>query len=165
MALSLKETTKNNIFDGMFILLITISLGILFIFCYMAISQFSSHLPSGTLNQTVIDVGKSSMLMLDYVVFGILIGLTIFSVVSAYFIRTHPIFLAGGLLFLLVGIFITGLVSDVTYDITHNAFISPYANAFPLTMLIFQYLPIIFIVITIMILVALFGKGGQSANF
>jgi hypothetical protein len=149
---------KGNITDTIFIVAMVFTFIVTCVLCYTILDKFGTQ-TAGFLNQTPVTAGKQALNILDYAAAGLLIGAALFSAISAYFIRTSPVFFIFGVIVLMVSVYAAALVSNVGYDIFNSSALSTAALTFPISMNIMQYLPYYVAILGIIIIIAMFGKG------
>lgn len=89
-----------------------------------------------------------------------LIGAMISVIITAFFVRTSPIFLVVSIIVLVIMVFLSMGLSNIYYDITQNETtgILENAHAFPATQRVMNYLPLWLLMTAVMVFVALYAK-------
>ena len=85
--------------------------------------------------------GELSILSLDNIMMFIIVGLSLFLIISAVFIWNHPGFMIFGLLLLAIAIMVAGIVSNAWMDFTDQSEINEYTASFPKIHFLMQKLP------------------------
>jgi len=89
----------------------------------------------------------------------ILVGLGIYTWISAFFVRSHPVFFIFGFFLIVVYIIVFGVMSNVYGDITENPEISPYSDEFTLANFVMTRFPIIMGIISFVTAIIMYSKG------
>lgn len=164
---------RGSIYDLYFTLALLLIVTITVIVSY---SVFSSLTTSAAWNETMFASGTAAeinatvastnqaFLAFDsaLVFFYILINLA--AVISAAFVRTHPVFFISSILLLVFLCMLSAIFANVYYMVASNSFLAPFASQFPLLYNAFLYLPYISIVFGFLLAVVMYGKtpmGGQ----
>lgn len=154
---------KGNVTDVIFIAILAFSFVVTCVLCYTILDKFSTD-TTGILNQTPLDNAKQALNIMDYVLAGFLVGAIIFSSISAYFIRSSPVFFVFGVIVLVVAVYASAIISNLGYDIFNTAALTTAAAQYPISMNVIQYLPFYVVVMGAIILIAMFGKG-ENPNY
>ncbi len=91
----------------------------------------------------------------------VLVGLGIFTWISAFFIRSHPVFFIFGFFLIVVYTLVFGLMSNTYAEVMANPLLAPFANEFPLTKFVIGWYPIVMAVISMITAVLTYSKGGE----
>lgn len=91
----------------------------------------------------------------------VLVGLGIFTWISAFFIRSHPAFFIFGFFLIVLYTFMFGLISNTYADVMANPLLSGFADEFPLTKFVIGWYPIVMAVISMITAVLTYSKGGE----
>lgn len=91
----------------------------------------------------------------------VLVGLGIFTWISAFFIRSHPVFFMFGFFLIVIYTFMFGLMSNTYADVMANPTLSSFANEFTLTKFVMGWYPIVMAVISTITAVLTYSKGGE----
>jgi len=160
---------KGNLPDVVWIIAVLFATAIMIIFVYYIWSQakpeldsaLGSSLPAGetsfNITQMTGDVGGgiktfNSMISL------FLLGLIVMTLISAFFIQSHPVFFFVSFLFLIIVLIIAVVFSNMYQSIIESEGISDISSEFGIMNLFMQYLPHIIVIITIIVGVILFAK-------
>ncbi len=106
---------KKGFLDLVFIMVFMIIIAIFFVVTYLIIRNLE---PMGEILGTpessqALSMGVSTMANLDYGFIAVFIGLIIYTLISVFFINSHPIFFWIGVIFLAILVFISGVISNV----------------------------------------------------
>lgn len=162
--LNFNKSQKGNIaMDGMILVLILFIGGILIYFMTGLLNDWNHQIQ----NDTSVDQNTKDQManiqayntpMWDSAFLMIFAGLTLFIIVSAFFIDTHPIFFIITVLGL-IGLYIaTPIISNIFYDISMTDGIYQIANGFVYIPYIMNHLLEIVIAQTFIALIALYAK-------
>lgn len=94
----------------------------------------------------------------------ILLGLIIMTLVSAFFIQSHPVFFFISLIVLGVAVMLAVVYSNVYQTITEDTNFGSTASSFPVTNLLMQYLPFLIAIIVIALLIILSWRGSTGGG-
>lgn len=155
---------KGSIQDLPLILVVMLSSGITVMVVYLLLSQFYAAWPMTGESLTILETGVETMQVFDYMFLFFAVSLSLVSIISAFFIKTKPIFFIFSIILLVVVIAVSTVVTNV-FDkfITTDTFL-PIANNFPYTVIIMRNLPLFCLVVGIVISVVMYGKptGGTA---
>lgn len=116
---------------------------------------------SGTAQeQRIGDSVERSFISLDYGMLMLAIGLVISTVVSGFFIQTHPIFFIVSLICLIIVVSITPILSNSFMGIATTDEFTESAEDLPVSINIIGNLPIFVTVAGILLSIALYAKYG-----
>jgi hypothetical protein len=101
---------------------------------------------------------------MDYVIFGLFIGLIIALILTSWFIGGNPIFMFIYFIVLVFGIVTSVVLSNVWEEVSTKAIFGTTINAFPITNHLMTYLPIYSAIIGIVGLVIMFAKPALAGN-
>ena len=171
MEMSFKNR-KGNLFDLplIFVLLLIISTFIIltfFVYDKIQVSLGTAPAFNNTANTaantttSILANSRSGFLSFDRLFFYGFIGLSLFVIISAFFINSHPIFFVFGLLMLVLLVTLTAVISNAYNSLeTGSTEIQTTANLFPLMQNIMNNLPIWATVIGFLTLIILIMKPG-----
>ena len=156
--------------------------GLLFFFIYFTYNTHIKPELSGSLNNAVPALdkyGDASMnvsTVLEQTSGGVstfnnifpllLIGLVIMTLISAYYMGSHPVFFFVSLVVLLVVVILAVVFSNTFQQITTATEFGSTINTFNITNIFMKYLPFIMVIIVIIVVVvmSLQGSGGRGAG-
>lgn len=133
--------------DVLFIMVILFAIGIGFFIIYFVMNTvLDSMILTPELNETIGTVqafqGTKTMLnRLDYVVFGLLIGLTLGLIITGWFIAGNPIFMFIYFIVIVMGTIVSTILSNVWESISQASAFGTTLAAFPITNFILLKLP------------------------
>ena len=108
---------------------------------------------------TVLQAGKDLTNRLDYVFFGLFIGLTLALIITGYFIGGMPIFMFLYFIVIVISVILSSILSNVWEDIgTLSVLGAAQVSGFPITTHVMNQLPIYMAVIGIIGMVMMFAK-------
>jgi len=108
--------------------------------------------------QNALTKGKTTLLNFDGLFAFILIGLTLATMIGAYFIRTSPVIFWVSLLLLVIFITISGIFTNVFEEVVADEVLNATTADFPIINLIMGDLPLVILVIAVLISIALWAK-------
>jgi len=123
----------------------------------------SSNPTSNMSVEIVQNVGSEFPLVFDSALLIIFIGLWIFSLVSAYFIDTHPIFFIFSVILLVFVLIAAMIVNNVGEEMLADADLNLPVESFPITNFLISHLFIVLLVVSFSVVFVLYGKGRMGA--
>jgi hypothetical protein len=111
---------------------------------------------------TALKGSEKVMARMDYVIFGLFIGLILAMIITAWIVGGHPIFMFIYFLVSVVGVVIATIISNVWESITIGTVLASSLTAFPLTDYIMLKLPFLISVITFVGMVVMFSKPQEG---
>lgn len=153
-----------SVLDGIYIMMI---LGLFFagtVFADVIFSEIEDDDKIFSTNQshTVRDKTSAMFGTLDAGMGLLIVGLILFTVVSAFFIRTHPIFFIINLILLTIVIAMSPIVSNTFMGLYTNEATTESAQKFDVMTLVIGNLPIIFGAMLVFVIIALHSKGSGN---
>lgn len=128
------------------------------------LGEFSSAWTFGGDTQTILDAGINAFNVFDYMIVFFAVGVSLFSVASAFFIRTHPIFFIFSVVLLGIVIMFSAQVSNALDIFLTVPLLAATVNDFPLTLTLARNLPFFSLIVGIMIAIAMYGKSGDTGG-
>ena len=109
--------------------------------------------------------GQTSFNIMDTLTIFIFFGLGIAMLVSAFFIKTHPIFFVVSLILLTFVLLFSAVISNSYQEMGESDALSVEANKYTLTSTVMNNLPTLVLILSALVLIVMFGKsysGGVS---
>lgn len=100
--------------------------------------------------------------VMDYGAIAIMISMFVAVVISAFFIKTHPIFLPITLIIFIVVVMVSALTTNVFMGFATSTQIVSHANAFPNFLQFAGYIPYAVVGFGVLLLIAMYGKPGSA---
>lgn len=141
----------------------------LFVF-YFAVQQTSTRmLGIAEINQSQaavdsINGGLRAANRLDYVVFGLFIGLVLAILITGWFVGGNPLFMFIYILVSVMAVILGAVLSNVWETTTSMVIFGATIAAFPLTNNLMTYLPLILAIIGILGTIVMFGKPATDGG-
>jgi hypothetical protein len=158
------QSRKGNMLDLPLIIIVLFAFAFVVLISSVILDEFQDATHDTNINQTYIDRGIDSVIMLDSMFLVVTIMLGIATAIMAFYIKTHPVFFAISfvllILFTLISVFFT---NTFVFIYEHDTF-ADVAPSFPLIEYIFKDLPLFIAVIGIIIMIALYAKGGSGRS-
>lgn len=112
----------------------------------------------------ILDISHNNVGMWNYLIPLGYVGMLIAFIVMAFQIRSHPIFLIGGIIMLIVAVVLAAQFSNIYDTIGGNSTdIGGYsASRFPLAALIINNLPLLTGIAGVIGLIIMYGKSGEG---
>lgn len=95
---------------------------------------------------------------LDYIVFGLFIGLSLALIITGYFLGSYPIFAFVYFLVIVIGVVIAAMLSNVWESVTTASIFGTTVTNFPITNHLLTYFPIYAAIVGFIGLIAMFAK-------
>jgi len=114
--------------------------------------------------QTIIDAGTSAMTIFDYMIIFYIIGLGAFSIVSAYFVKSHPVFFVFSIILIGITVMFSAQVTNVLWEFLNVSTLSTTVNDFPLVVTLVQNLPLVIMLIGITIAIVTYAFGDDMGG-
>jgi hypothetical protein len=137
------------------------------ILVYLLLSQvnvIAIETNSSVINQSIIEHGMGAFTVFDTMMPFLFIGLVIASIILAFLIPTHPIFLVISIIFWVITAIVAAQFSNVFEQFANQSAIISSADKFPQTVSIFQNLPLIISVVGAVMLIAMFAVWRKSSG-
>lgn len=158
---------KGSITDFPVIMALLLSGALSIFLVYYVLSAMSSAWPvalTGAESAYVLTTGLAAFTVFDYMFIFLAVGLGLFTVVSGFFIDSHPIFFAFSVLLLLPIVILTSAqITNVFNEIAISADMVAVSNQFPYIVLFMRNLPLFFLVMGILVAIAVHGKPGGGS--
>lgn len=135
---------KGNILDWFYILGILFFIGVAFFAAYIVIDK---TIGSGIFDEdetasTVANISKSTILNLDNLMLFIIVGLSVFMLVSAAMVFNHPAFFIVSFFLLLIAIIVSAIVSNTFWTFSNASTLIDVSSQFPKMKFIMDNLPL-----------------------
>jgi hypothetical protein len=155
--------SRGSIFDLFLISVIFLTIIITCIIIYSTVEQIKTPLVASGANASFFTQSENTFNFMDEVIAFGFFSIMLVSIVSAFFINSHPIFFIVSIISTAVLVIVSGVVSGTFVSIA-----SQFAETahFPLCTLIMQNLVTIMIIYAVAISLAMYAKsGGNNAVY
>lgn len=130
---------------------------------YMMNTTVDTMLGTTAINQsnatvTALETVKTTANRMDYVLFGLFIGLVLSIIVTSWFIGGHPIFMLAYFIISTIAIILTTIFANVWDDVSNMVIFGTTLTHFPLTNHIMANLPVYIAFIAFIGMVMMFAK-------
>jgi len=165
------KNSKGTVMDLMYLTLVFLVVGIMILVAMYAADQIFPELESTFGNGTaseVVHTSEQAFGTLDYIFLFVYFALCATPIFFAVLVRNHPIFFVVNLIVIVVFFLILPALSNVMYEFWSMDEFAVYAYGgggtftFPIMTRIFQYLPLITISISVILMIAMFSKRTTS---
>lgn len=118
--------------------------------------------------QNVMNTSTASLRVLDYLFVTTYFMSCLGSIISAALVRNHPIFLVVSIILMMVVMIISPIISNVMLEFWSQPEFAEFAEGgggtitLPLMTRVFQYMPHITAVLSVMIMILSFSKGDEA---
>lgn len=152
---------RGNIVDLIPLMLIMFAFFVGLVFAFMLYSGFNDVGAFSSINGLNTSV-ENTLTGMDALSPLLMIGLGLSVIISAFFIRTHPIMFFATLIIFVFVILISVIFNNVMMSFSTNSAILPYSNSLPVTSTVLQNAVLILFGLGVAVLIALYAKpGGQ----
>jgi len=158
-----------NILDLFYIVLTVVVLAIVFMASWYIMSQVQPDLDAHLNNDVASNASANALQAIasfDYLLIFIIVGLLIATIISAFFIDTHPVFFVMSLLLFIMFMIVVPVLSNVFDGFATNSQMITAADEFDVTTSFVGELPKYFVVMGGLVLIALYAKyrtgGGEQ---
>lgn len=117
-----------------------------------------------TAGQTASQSLERTFDIMDYAFLFILVGSGIGTIISAFFIQTHPVFFVVSFLILIIMIAVSPIISNAFMEVAANEHFSTEADSMDIMMHSMGELPIVITVFGILVTIVLYAKYGRGDN-
>lgn len=131
---------------------------------YFVLDAINTAWPMADVSKTIIQTGVNSFSQFDYMFLFFAVGLCMFSVVSAFFVNSHPVFFIFSMILLGIIVMVSAMVTNVFYEFATTSQFSSVALSFPFITTFMLYLPVICLVVGLLIAVVLHAKPPGGAR-
>jgi len=152
---------KASLLDGMQIIIFLFAFGIITIISLFILNEFeagSSDKLTSTQAIYAMNQGQATILNFDNLFVFILIGLIIATLIGAYFIQSNPIMFWISLLLLVIFLVISAILANTFDEIMDSDKLQETAANFEIINLVMDNLPLVLLVISALIMIALWAK-------
>lgn len=124
----------------------------------LVLVNFQSAWTFGGEAKTVIDKGVAAFGIFDQVFIVYAVGLGLFSVISAFYVNSHPVAYIFSMVMLGIVVMVSAMVSNAFDIFANNLALAPVIGDYTYIVLLMRNLPLFFLVLGLMIAVAMHGK-------
>lgn len=134
--------------------------GVIAIFVvYLMLNAINGAWPVADQSKTVLESGIDAFRVFDYMFIFTAVGMGCFSIISAFFVRSHPAFyIFSALLLVPVNIVAGAQFTNVFMEFAASSVMMATANDFPYIITFFMNFPVYCLVISMLICVAMYAK-------
>lgn len=134
---------RGNLLDWFVIIVILFVTSISIFAAYIVVSKVNAGgiFSSDTGAQFAIDKAQSTILGFDNLMLFIIVGLSIFVLISSAVVFSHPAFFFIGTILLFIAITVAGVISNAFWTFTQSPEIATTAAAFPKIVFLMDRLP------------------------
>lgn len=138
-----KTMRKKGMVDLFYVLVGLFIIGIFLFVVFLAINRIDDSGIFGGYDdaEKMYAHGERALLSFDNMMMFILVGLSLFVIISSAFIWNHPAYFIVGIVLLAVALTIAGVVSNAWFDFSTNAQISGITSSYPKTDFLLSKLP------------------------
>lgn len=107
--------------------------------------------------------GVDSITAFDNLIMFILVGLSVFVLVSGYFAWNHPVMMMVSVFVLVIAIVVSAMVSNAFILLTEQPSIAEFATPFPKTIYFFTYFPLYILLMGFLSIVTMYVSYRRTA--
>lgn len=135
---------KGSVLDWFYIIPILFLIGIIIMVIFLVIDKSSeaSIFTGDDEANNVLQITRNTVLSMDNLMLFIIVGLSLFVLVSAAMVANHPAFFIISFFLLCIAVMVAAVVSNSFWTFTNNANIVSLANHFPKIRFLMSKLPI-----------------------
>ncbi len=146
--------------DSIYLIILFFVISIFFVVAFFVANEINNA-TSGTLLGSQMGNASNGILGFDMIVPLFVIGMGAALIISAFLIRTMPVFFIFFLIVNVILAYASTLMSNAWYQIFTGNALSASAGQFTSLTAVFKYLPFVSIVLGVVFAIALFMKGGE----
>jgi len=144
------------------VLIFTFAIGFFIVF-YMSSTVTTQMLSIPVINESastveVLESQSKVTSKMDYVIFGLFIGLVLALIISGWFVGGNPIFMAVYFLIIIIGTATAAVLSNVWETVAGASIFGATAASFPITNNLLSYLPLYTVIIGFLGMIIMFAK-------
>ena len=173
--MGLVKNKSGNIPDILMFMVILFAVVIFLVILYYVWTQLSPEfntalggvMPEGDTKYSINDTSQQvteSTLTFDSMMPLLITGLLVMVLVSAFMVRSHPVFFFISIMILAIFIVLSVIFSNVYQTITDDSEISTTSSDFSITNLFMDKLPYIILIVSVLTFIILWGKPGGSSQ-
>lgn len=111
---------------------------------------------------SMVTKAETALNMFDYLLVFIMMGTGIMCVISAFMIRTYPIFFVIMFIAQMIMVFVASIVSNIWYQVAQASELVAITNTFSYIPFIFNNLPLIVLVFSAAVAIVSYGSPGPQ---
>ena len=159
------KNKKGTILDFLYLVIILFIFAIISVIMYPVFVEVNQGLNESGVHaeqlQNSVDVQNKYVGITDGIFLFILVGLSIAALIGAMMINTHPAFYPIAAFLLALFAIINGILSNAFTAVAEAPVIVDYSGQFLITNFVMGYLPWIILIISFIVAIVLFAKGGE----
>lgn len=155
---------KGNVLDWFVIISFLFIISITIIVSFMLTSKVdeSGVFSTDANAQNAVNKSKAAILSFDNLFMFIIIGLSLFVLISSAIVYNHPALFIVSLFLLAIAITIAGVISNAFYTFRTGATIAATANSFPKVIFLMEKLPYYILFMGVLCAIAMFVSYRQN---
>lgn len=155
---------KGSILDLPVISAMLLGSALVIFIVYLVLTNFFAAWPAAGASYDILEKGVEAFGMFDYMFLFFATGLSAFSIISAFFVNSKPIFFVFSVFMLALVILVSALVANVFYEFATSSTFSSVAIAFPYITLFMSNLPLFSLAVGLVVAIVMHGKptGGRE---
>jgi len=145
-------------FDSLSIVIVVVMVALIAMIGYVFMDKASIAVGHAGFNTNKIEQLKGTFAFFDYMVVFLYFALMLAAVISAYFIKSHPLYAIAGFLYLIISVLLTPSIANMLLAFVQATGMSSAVAAFPFTIVLFENLPVISLIFGVILVFASYGK-------
>lgn len=158
---------KGSVLDLFFISSSVFAFAMVLVVSYFMLTQFQTGFEATAYSNTTafaFSAGSVGFSAFNGGFLLVFMSFVLFTLISVYFIRTHPVFFVVNIFVLALLIIFSGTISNAYTEMFTDNALSTSANFFTYPALLLGNLPYAMIIISIVIVIIMFGKGYNASK-
>lgn len=163
--MALMMDKRGNLLDIFYIMAVLVAVSIFLVVTYHVFGAIKPELDSNLNDPKVTTLTQQTQDALSFfdIVFPVFfLGLILATLISAYFIKSHPAFFFVSLFIWVIAIIVAVPLANMHSELRDNSSLSTSFAAFPISNTIINNMPIIALVISALVAAVLFAKPGGN---
>jgi hypothetical protein len=161
----LPNSKRGNLGDIVFIMVFVFVLGLIIFISATLLGKINAQIQGGDMlsarGAAIIDRADNRFAgTFNTVWFIVFIGMWVATLVSAFFIRSHPVFYFVSLFVLIIFVLLAGILGNAFDDIASSEGMSEYSDSFTIINWFMGRFGAVIAVMSVVVAVILFNKGG-----
>ncbi|MCX6775877.1 MAG: hypothetical protein NT130_03465 [Candidatus Micrarchaeota archaeon] len=152
----------SNAIDVVYLLVFIFALALVLTIVLLVLDQFATNpLVTSTFTSEQLQpiaYAQTALMYLDYLIVFVVALYFVAALVTAYYVKTHPVFYVAMLITQIIIIAISAFISNLWASIASNPVLLPITNSFVFLPLVLGYLPIITLILSSAIAVISYGN-------
>jgi len=154
---------KANILDWFYIIVVLLVTGVCIYAAHLIITN--SNMRSLFVSEGVDDYvvkSENAILSFDNMMLFVIVGLSVFVLISSAVVFNHPAFFVIGFFMLVIAVILSAIISNTFWDISNTAMMAATASAFPKITFLMNNLPMYIAFMGIACMIAMYASYSRQ---